>query len=201
MVFFSPRPVFVALRDESKEAVAARQEPILAILLLTGIATVLQTSVAGRLLDDPELDGLLIVVWALLGGAFYGIASYWIGGTVLYLGTRGASVKKQRKSSAIRARHVLGFAMAPIALSLVMWPVRLAIYGSDTFRTGGADTGIGPAVFNGIGIAFILWSAGLLLYGIHTTYRWTWVRAIGTVLLAVLALLALVALLIAVRQL
>lgn len=193
MTFFSPRPVFVALRDESREAVAARQEPILAMLLIAGIATVLQTSVSGRLLDDPELDGALIFVWAVLGGAVYGIASYWIGGTVLYLGARGASAKKERKSSAIRARHVLGFAVAPIALSLIVWPVRLAIYGSDTFRTGGDDTGIGPAIFNGVGVAFILWSVGLLLYGIRTTYRWTWLRAVGTVLLSVLALLALVA--------
>ena len=198
MVFFSPRPVFVALRDESPEAVAARQEPILALLLLAGIATVLQTSAAGRLLDDPELDGALIFVWAVIGGAVYGIASYWIGGTVLYLGARGASVKKHRKSSAVRARHVLGFAAAPIALSLLIWPVRLAVYGQDTFRTGGDDNGVGPAVFNGIGIVFILWSFGLLLYGIRTTYRWTWVRALGTVLLSVLALLAVVAMFVAV---
>ena len=39
LVLQRPRPVFVALRDESKEAVSERAEPMLAIVLLAGIAS------------------------------------------------------------------------------------------------------------------------------------------------------------------
>ncbi|MEZ5101284.1 MAG: Yip1 family protein [Thermoleophilia bacterium] len=194
LVVQSPRPVFLAMRDQTEEAVAARQEPILAVILLAGIASVMQTSAAGALLDDPEIDGALIFVWAVLGGVVYGIASYWIGGTALYLGTRGASAKEQKKPSAVKARHVFGYAAMPVALSLLVWPVRLAIYGSDTFRTGGPDDGIGEDVFNAIGAAFLAWSFLLLVYGIRTTYGWTWLRALGTVVLSVLALLCVVVL-------
>jgi hypothetical protein len=192
MVFTSPRAVFVALRDQSNEAIVARQEPILAMILIAGVASVLQTSVVGRLLDDPVLDGAWIFVWAVIGGVVYGIASYWIGGAVLYLGTRGATVKHGHKPTFIQARHVLGYAAAPIALSLLIWPFRLAVYGSDIFRTGGADEGLGPKVLDGIGFAFVLWAFALLLYGLRTTYRWSWLRAVGTMLLAVLALLCVV---------
>jgi len=39
------------------------------------------------------------------------------------------------------------FASAPLALSLLLvWPVRLAIYGDDLFRSGGSDTGTGEVV-------------------------------------------------------
>ena len=47
-----------------------------------------------------------------------------------------------------QARHVLAFASAPVALSLlVLWPVRLAVYGEDVFRTGGSDHGAGNTAF------------------------------------------------------
>ena len=34
-----------------------------------------------------------------------------------------------------RARHILAFAAVPLALSLSVWPVRLAIYGTDVWRS------------------------------------------------------------------
>jgi hypothetical protein len=40
-VLQAPTPVFAALRDDSQEAAAARQEPVTAIVLLAGIASVL----------------------------------------------------------------------------------------------------------------------------------------------------------------
>jgi hypothetical protein len=189
LVLTHPRAVFVAMRDESEDALLARQEPVLAIVFLAGIATVLDTSVASELLDDPAIDGWLIAVWAIIGGLFYGIVSYWIGGLALYLGSRGASAKHQASTASFqRVRHVLGYAATPIAVSILLWPFRLAIYGSDTFRTGGADTGAGPAAFRWLSVGFAAWAFGLLLYGIRTTYGWTWVRALGTVILGCLAL-------------
>src|ERR687888_134899 len=65
LVLIDPRPVFAALRDDSEDAARARQEPILALVGLAGIASILWTSVAGRVMDDPAYDGLVVAVWAL----------------------------------------------------------------------------------------------------------------------------------------
>jgi hypothetical protein len=190
-VFQSPRAVFGALRDDSEEQATARQEPIIAIVLLAGIAGILSAGATGRLLDDPAIDRLLVAVLAFLTGALYGAVSYWMGGLFLHVGLRGAG----GKGSFRRSRHLLAFAAAPLALSLfVVWPLRLAIYGSDTFRTGGDDQGLGPLVFDAVTGAFVLWSAVLLVLGVSAVQGWAWTRALVAVALAVLAVAAVTAL-------
>ena len=187
MVLQSPRDVFAALRDDSDEAAAARQEPMLAVIFLAGIAAVLSTSSAARLLDDHQYDGLLIAVWAFIAGAIYGVASYWFAGAALYFGVRSLG----GESSYRRSRHLLGLAAAPLALSLlVVWPVRLAIYGEDLFRSGGSDRGFGDRVFEGIDAAVLLWTLALLLIGARIVHGWTWPRSIGTVVFAAAVLVA-----------
>ena len=184
LVLSSPRPVFAALRDVSDEDAQARQEPITAILILAGIASVLWTPVAGRLLDDPAYDGLVVAVWAFVGGAFYGFAGYWLGGGALQIGLRAAGSLGDYR----RARHLLAFAAAPIALSLVLWPARLAVYGSDLFRTGGADGGAGDGVFVALELACVAWALVLLVVGVRTVHGWGWRRALEGVGVAVVAL-------------
>src|SRR5438874_10256461 len=181
LVLIDPRPVFAALRDDSEDAARARQEPVLALVGLAGIASILWTSVAGRVMDDPALDGLVVAVWAFIGGAFYGLFSYFAIGAVLYGGLRAAG----SLGSYRRARHLLAFACAPLALSLVVWPVRLAVYGGDVFRTGGSDHGAGNAVFVAVELAFVAWALGLLLVGTRTLHAWTWPRTLEGVGLAV----------------
>jgi hypothetical protein len=187
-VFQSPRAVFAALRDDSEEQAAARQEPVLALILLAGVAGVLSTGPIQRLLDDPAIDDLLVVaIVVFLAGGLYGIASYWLGGAFLHAGLRGAGGRGTFR----RARHLLAFAAAPVALSLfVLWPPRLAIYGSDTFRTGGRDEGTGPLVFELASAAFVLWAAVLLVLGVSLVHRWTLTRALVAVALTVLAVAA-----------
>ena len=190
-VFQSPRAVFGALRDDSEEQATARQEPIIAIVLLAGIAGILSAGATGRLLDDPAIDRVLVAVLAFLTGALYGAVSYWIGGLFLHAGLRGAG----GQGSFRRARHLLAFAAAPLALSLfVVWPLRLAIYGSDTFRTGGEDEGAGPLLFEAATGAFALWSLALLVLGVSAVHGWAWTRALVAVALAVLAVAAVTAL-------
>src|ERR671931_987482 len=146
LVLIDPRPVFAALRDDSEEAARARQEPILALVGLAGIASILWTSVAGRVMDDPAFDGLVVAVWAFIGGAFYGLFAYFAVGAALYGGLRAAG----GLGSYRRARHLLAFACAPLALSLVLWPLRLAVYGGDVFRTGGPHPRAGNQNFVGV---------------------------------------------------
>jgi hypothetical protein len=175
-IFQSPRAVFAALRDDSPEDVEARQEPVLALVLLAGLAGVLLAPSTGRLLDEDIVDGSLAVVAVVLfiTGAIYGTATYWIGGAALFVGLKGAG----SQGSYRRARHLLAFAAAPLVLGLVLvWPVRLAVYGSDTFRSGGADEGTGAAVFDGVLALFAAWALGLLLYGIGVVERWSLGRA------------------------
>jgi hypothetical protein len=162
-IFESPRSVFAALRDDSDETAEARQEPVLAIIILAGIAGVLTTSLAGRLLDDSSFDGWNLAVWSFLGGILYGTVVYWLGGLLVH-----ALASVLRTGSSYRqARHLLGFAAAPLALSLLLvWPVRIAIYGDDLFRTGGSDTGTGEWIFDVLILASYVWTFGLVALGL-----------------------------------
>jgi hypothetical protein len=181
LVLQSPRAVFAALRDDSEDEARARQEPVTAIVGLAGIAGVLWTPVAGRLLDDPAIDQLLVAVWAFVGGGLYGIASYFTGGFLLFLGLRSAG----SAGSFRRARHLLAFALAPVALSLlVVWPLRLAAFGDDVFRTGGDDRGAADDAFLALELGFVAWSAVLLVLGTRALHGWPWRRALEGVALA-----------------
>lgn len=180
-VLVAPRAVFVSLRDESEAAVEARQEPLTAIAGLAGIAAVLGTPVARSLLNDFDFSVLLIPVWAFFGGVAYALAVYWLGGGLLY----GAARRFGGLGSYRRAKHVLALAAAPIALALfTLWPVRIAIYGEDLFRTGGNDWGPGDRIFGGLLYFAFAWSALLLVVGVRSVHGWSWARSLATVGLA-----------------
>ena len=186
-VLLGPRAVFVALRDGSEAQVDARQEPVLALVYLAGIAAVLGTSTAGTLYDDPEYDGLLAAVWAVVAGGFYAFAGYWVIGGALYLGARGLGGLGDYR----RARHLLAFAATPLALSLlVLWPVQLAVFGGDLFRRGGSDDGTAGTVLGALELGFALWSAALLLVGVRAVHGWSWWRSLGALGLVALFLAA-----------
>lgn len=186
-VLLSPKSVFVALRDESREDMDARSEPVLALTALAGIAAALASSTARTLYDDPEYDALLVAVWAVVAGGFIAFAGYFIVGGALYLGARGlGSVGTFR-----RARHVLGFALAPLALSLLLvWPLQIAVFGSDVFRRGGSDDGAGARVFDTLELGFAAWSAVLLVVGVRAVHGWTWGRSLAALGLVALFLAA-----------
>ena len=186
-VLLSPRSVFVALRDESREDVDARSEPVLALTALAGIAVALGSSTARTLYDDPEYDALLVAVWAVIAGGIVAFAGYFIVGGALYLGTRGLGSEGTFR----RARHVLAFALAPVALSLlVVWPLQLAVFGTDVFRRGGSDEGAAATLLDGLAVGFALWSAALLLVGVRAVHGWTWWRSLASLALVALFLAA-----------
>ena len=180
-VLVAPRAVFVSLRDESNEALEGRQEPLTAIAALAGIAGVLGTPIARQLLNDASFSVSLIPVWAFFGGVVYAVAAYWLGGGLLY----GAARRFGGLGSYRRARHLLTLSATPLALALfTLWPIRIAVYGQDLFRTGGTDWGPGDRTFGGLVYFAFAWSAVLLLVGVRSVHGWSWGRSLATVALA-----------------
>lgn len=181
LVLQSPRSVFAALRDDSDEAAEGRQDVAGALVWLAGISAVLATTVSSTLLDDVEIDGALAAVWAFLAGGLYGFTLYYVVGKVFHVALR----KLGSRGSFRRARHVLAFAAAPIALALfVYWPVRIAVYGGDLFRTGGADGRNAGAATAWIFYGFVLWALVLLIIGVRTVHGWSWGRSFAGVVFA-----------------
>jgi hypothetical protein len=181
LVLIAPRPVFVALRDESVEDAEDRQEPIFAVVCLAGIGTVLAAPTFRRMLNDGSVSTILIPVLAFITGVLYAVAVTWLGGGLLYYGAR----RLGSLGSYRRARHVVSLAAAPLALAaLTFWPIRIAVYGTDLFRTGGDDYGRTDSIFGGIFLGFVAWSLLLLVVGVRAVHGWSVGRAAGAVALS-----------------
>lgn len=175
-LFVRPREAFDVLRDNSDEAAEALQEPMVAVVFLAGISMFLSTSTAGKLLDDPEFDALLIALEALAAGALVGLQNYWLGGAALLIGLRSLGSTNRYRV----ARQVVGLSTAPFVLSLiVVWPIRLAVFGGDLFRSSGADEGIAGDVLLGVDALFVAWALALLVIGTRAVTAWSWPRSLG----------------------
>ncbi|MGH3111090.1 MAG: Yip1 family protein [Gaiellaceae bacterium] len=189
-VLLSPRPVFFALREEDPDDVVARSEPVLLHVWLAGAASVLASPTASGLLDNPDYDPALLAVWTFIAGGLYGAVGYFVAGFSLYFG----AMLLGSAGSFRRERQVLAFALVPLALSfLLLLPVRLALYGGDTFRDGGADEGAGEMVLLVAQLGFAAWSVGLLVVGMQVVHGWSWPRSLAAVGAALALLAAVVA--------
>jgi hypothetical protein len=176
LVLQSPRAVFAAIRDDSEEVAHARQEPLTALVWLAGIAAVLAAPAMNTLMDDPaRRDAVVVAILLFFAGGIYGIVVYWVLGAVLYHVCRRFGSHGTYR----RARHLLGFALAPLALALVLfWPIRIAVEGRDLFRYGGSD---GGHVFADTFYVFVAWSVVLLAIGVRTVHGWSRVRTLAAV--------------------
>jgi len=180
-VLTRPVEVFVALREDDETDVEARSEPILAIVIVAGMAGILLTPAWGTLLDEESLDWLVLAVVTFIGGLLYGAAGYFLLGLVVWLGARGVGVDTRAR----KTRQVVGFAALPLALSIVITlPAIVLAFGSDWFRTGGSDGGTGRIVVVSVGLAFALWSLGLLAVGLRATFELPWRGVAGALALA-----------------
>ena len=176
-----PTEVFVALRDDDEVDVDARSEPILAIVIIAGMAGILLTPAWATLIDEESLDWVVIAVDHLHRRAVLR------GGGLLPARPRRVARRARRRSRgpSRTARQVVGFAALPFALSfLVTVPAVLVAFGYDWFRTGGSDDGTGRVVVLSIGLAFALWSLGLLALGLRTTFELPWRGVAGALALA-----------------
>lgn len=185
LVLQRPRPVFVALRDDDPDAVAERAEPVLLIVWLAGIAAILAD--ATTYLDDATRDGVDLAIWAFAAGGMTGAFAYFVVGWLLYRVSRALGSHGTYR----RSRHVLAFAATPIALSLVLWPFKLGLYGDDWFRSGGSDGGAGTAAFDVLSAVFLAWALTLLVIGVRSVHGWSWTRSAAAAALALVAPVAL----------
>ncbi|HVM17974.1 MAG TPA: Yip1 family protein [Gaiellaceae bacterium] len=189
LVLRRPREVFAALRDESDEQAHARQEPVLAIVVLAGMAALLSTARAGELLDQPGRGDLVVAVWAFVGGMVYGAAVYFALGVLVLLGmTLAGSLVRYRA-----ARHLLAYAAVPLALSLGLWPLRLLLFGRDSFRTGGSDATAAGTALDVLQSGFALWAVVLLALGIRAYTGFGWGRSLAAAAIPAALPLALLA--------
>ena len=171
LVLQRPRPVFVALREDDPDAAGERAEPVFLIVWLAGLAAILAD--ATTYLDDTSRDGVDLALWAFTGGGITGAFAYFLVGWILYRVVRALGSHGTYR----RSRHVLAFAAVPIALSLVLWPFKLALDGDDWFRSGGRDSGGVAFAFGVLDAAFLAWAAVLLVVGIRSVHGWTWARS------------------------
>jgi hypothetical protein len=185
-----PRPVFEALRNEDEDDLDARQEPLLAIVWLLGIAWVLADPVTGSIFDEPDYDWLVTAVWAFIYGGVVGFGAYWVLGGCLALGLRGLG----SDGSYRRARHLIGFAGVPFVLSLAVFVVRLLVHGGDVLSEGGDDEGTLGTLLYAAQLAGAVWTLGLVAYGVRAVEGWTWWRVAASLGLLVVFLAAFVVL-------
>lgn len=175
-VLLSPRSVFFALREDDPDDVAARSEPLLLVIWMAGAAAVLATPTAAGLLDKSDYDALLLAIWAFIAGGLYGAVGYFLFGFALFFGARLLGSLGDFR----RARQLVGFALVPLALSLlVLLPVRLALYGGDAFRKGGSDEGAGETALLGLQLVFVAWSLVLLVIGVRVVHGWSLLRTLA----------------------
>jgi hypothetical protein len=117
-------------------------------------------------------------VWAFLAGGLYGFFLYYVVGKVSHVALR----KLGSRGSFRRARHTLAFAATPIALALfVYWPIRIAVYGGDLFRTGGSDGHTAGTAVAWLFYVFVAWALALFAIGVRTVHGWSWGRSLAGV--------------------
>jgi len=188
LVLQRPRPVFVALRDDSRESAGDRSEPVLAIVILAGIAWALSTGTAAHLMDDSRYNAVTVAIWAFFVGGVYGLFGYFAIGAILHRAVKAVGSQGTYR----RTRHVLAFAAVPLVVSLAAWPVKLGLFGADAFRSGGSDDGTAGAVFVAVEAACLAWALALVVVGVRAVHGWLWPRAAGAVALAAAAAAAIV---------
>lgn len=195
LVLASPRAVFTALRDDRDVAAEARQEPMIALLFLAGLSIFFMSRTASTLYDSSDYDPVAIALEAIVTAPLTAFLTAWVGGLAVRIGLSAAGAQTRWR----QARHLVGLAQVPLILPLVtVFPARLAVYGSDMFRSGGADSGAGVHVFDALNLAFVAWAVALLVLGTRAVWGWSWQRTLlalvpGLAVLAGVAALLIVA--------
>ena len=151
------------------------------------MAAVLATPTAADFLDNPDYDATLLAIWTFIAGGLYGAVGYFVIGFAVFFGVRLLGSLGGFR----RARQIVGFALAARRSLLVTLPLRLAIYGGDTFR-GGRGRGLGGDLLLGLQLGAAAWSLALLASACASSTAGSWLRTLGSLVAAVALLAAIV---------
>ena len=137
-----PTEVFVALQDDDEVDVDARSEPILAIVIVAGMAGILLTPAWATLIDEESLDWIVLAVITFIGGLFYGAAGYFL------LGARRVARRPRRRPRRPRAHGAAARRLrrASRSRSRSSSPCRRSWSRSATTGSGPAARTTAPAV-------------------------------------------------------
>jgi hypothetical protein len=113
LVLTRPNEVFTALRDDSDESAADRQDVVVGLAFAGGVAVALVT-VRFEDVGVPEK-----VIGILASGLAIGFTGYWVLGWALGFVVPRLGGGGSRR----RTRHVFAFALVPLVLALPLWLV------------------------------------------------------------------------------
>jgi hypothetical protein len=113
LVLSRPTQVFTALRDGSDASASDRQDVVVGLAFVGGVAAALGS--ARGALDD--LDVLETIVWVIVTGFAYGFIGYWVLGWALSFVVPRLGGGGTRRLT----RHVLAFSLSPLVFALVAW--------------------------------------------------------------------------------
>jgi hypothetical protein len=113
LVLTRPREVFTALRDDSDESAAERQDVVVGLAFAGGVAVALVTV---RFEDVGVTEK---VIGILASGLAIGFTGYWVLGWALGFVVPRLGGGGSRR----RTRHVFAFALVPLVLAPPLWLV------------------------------------------------------------------------------
>ena len=117
-------------------------------------------------------------IWVFAAGGISGAFAYFVVGGFSTAVRRLARTGRYRRS-----RHLLAFAAVPLALSLVFWPFKLALYGEDCSARA-AGTGRRRRCSSMCWSSVLLWCVAPLVIGVRSVHGWTWARALTATAIA-----------------
>jgi hypothetical protein len=171
LVLLQPREVFTALRDDSDASAAERQDAVVGLAFVGGVAAALAS--ARSALDD--LDLLETVIWLFVTGFAYGFMGYWVLGWALSFVVPRLGGGGTRR----RTRHVLAFSLAPLVFALLAWLLWSPLL---------APLAVWSVVLLVVGLQVVYrWSYGRAAAAVGLSVVWLAALAVG--FLSVLALL------------
>ena len=104
LVLVRPQEVFAALRSTDEDDEAARQEPVLLVVLVAGMAGAVLSPAWREVLDQPDVDGLAALVLTFVVGGAEGAVRPWpIGAMRGRRGAAGGAASSARTSRPIGA--------------------------------------------------------------------------------------------------
>ena len=182
-VLTRPTEVFVALRNDDETDVDARSEPILAIVIVAGMAAMLLTPAWGTLLDEESLDWIVLAVVTFIGGLLLRLRRLFPARL-----RRLARGSWRRPRDAGDGRHGSSSGSPRFRSRSRSWsrlPAIVLAFGYDWFRTGGSDEGAGRAIV----LVFAFASRALVARAgrrrPRTTFELPWRGVIGALALAI----------------